>query len=397
MSSQSIHNYIICLIQEKKIRILIEGPPLCGKTTTILEALQESQVPFISISPSDLYSIPSLSPISILERYIATGNLIFLDDFDTIFSESDIDFGFLQRFLSRKPKIIAACRQKSNIHPLALRYFTDIFKMEVPAVQNDSISSSVSFSDIGGAKLAKDLIRLMASWCVTNAAKVLEWGLIAPSGALLYGPPGTGKTLLAKAAATECGCHFLSIAIPDLLRCLVGESEKRLVNFFEKARASSPSIIFIDEVQALFGRRGEGKNDSNRLVVTLLNQLDLCAKHGQVFSLAATNAINAVDPALLQPGRFEEVIEVGLPDDASRAEIIKIALKQINKENQFKNDIEKLVKMTANLSASDIVGLCQRAGLKALMHEREITLKDIKDETIGETIKSTANKPIFSN
>ena len=396
MSSKAIYDYIQYLIHKKNIRILIEGPALCGKTTTISKAIKDSNVPFINIAPSDLYSIPSLSPISILERYIATGNLLFIDDFDTIFSELDTDFGFLDRFLSRKPNVIVACRQKTNVHPLALRYFTDCFTMEVPALQTGPITSTVSFDDIGGAKLAKDLIRMMASWCVTNASKVSEWGLTAPSGALLYGPPGTGKTLLAKAAANECGCRFLSVAIPDLLRCLVGESEKRLVNVFETARASAPSIIFIDEVQALFGRRGEGKNDSNRLVVTLLNQLDLCSKHGQVFCLAATNAVDAVDPALLQPGRFEEIIEVGLPDNSSRAEIIKIALKQLKKEKEFENDIEKLVKLTENLSASDIVGLCQRAALKALMDGRELTLKDIKDESIGEAIKRGSTKEISS-
>ncbi|KAH0786641.1 ATPase, AAA family protein [Histomonas meleagridis] len=279
--------------------------------------------------------------------------------------------------------------------------------IQPPTKENTNLIPKITFEDIGGATRAKELVLMMTSWCVTNSEKVSNWGLTSPSGAILYGPPGTGKTLLAKAAANSCHCRFYSIAIPDLLRCEVGESEKRLTRVFECARADSPSIVFIDEIQALFGRRNERRADSNRLVVHLIAQLDLNAKHGAVFCLAATNALEAVDPALLQPGRFEEIIEISYPSKEDRKSVFGIAMKEIKHENNVEDNLEMLADMTDGFTASDITGVCQKAAITALMNGKEmVCFDDVRNEIqntpliqfrvrVSQLIKITgANQPL---
>ena len=388
------------IIGQKKIRVIVEGPPLCGKTTLILNVLKESGKKFVHLTVNDLYSNPSVSPASIATNHIANDEIIFIDDVEAIFPENDVDYNFMYRFLSSKPKLIAACRSKADVNVFVLRYLNMYFRMEQPPSPKDQKLEgvpNVTFSDIGGAARAKDLVLMMASWCVVNAEKVKSWGLKAPSGAMLFGPPGTGKTLLAKAAANACNCKFFSIAIPDLLRCEVGESEKRLTTIFERARADFPSIIFIDEIQALFGRRYERRVDSNRLVVQLIAQLDLNSKHGSVFCLAATNALEAVDPALLQPGRFEEIIEIGMPTNEERLEILDVALKSLKHSISDVSQKEKLSQMMNDMTASDIVGICQKSGISALMSGKDhIDFEDIQKEIEGDIFMRARSNQTFT-
>jgi ATP-dependent 26S proteasome regulatory subunit len=369
------------LLHVSKVRILIEGPAQCGKTYSILAALKSTPRRYFHLTVLSLYSNPVVSPASIAERHITAQELLFLDDAETIFPARDIDFAFLDRFLSRKPNVIAACRSVDNVHPFLVRYLNVSLKM-IPRFSGvRSRVPTVTFADIGGCSAAKQALLLAASWCVSNDAKVRSWGLEAASGAILYGPPGTGKTLLAKAAAHACQCSFFSVAIPDLLRCEVGESEKQLTRLFELARVHVPAIVFIDEVQALFGKRDEQKGDANRLVVQLIAQLDQNVKQGKVFSLAATNALDAVDRALLQPGRFEEIIEMGLPTLVERDEILRIALAKLRHEAEIDDRLSELAKITDRSTASEIVGLSQKAAMRALMGGRNlVAFADLKSE-----------------
>lgn len=383
MSIENIKLYLKALLHSSKPRILITGPAVCGKTTTILSVLSSESITFSYLSPNVLYSEPSVSPASIAELHIRSGNMIFIDDIETIFSSRDVDYNFMYRFLSKKPKLIAACRSKDDVHPFVQRYFNTIIEMEQRKSKevNERKIPNITFDDIGGAKRAKELVLLMVSWCVTNKDKLDKWGLNVPSGAILFGPPGTGKTLLAKAVANACNSTFYSIAIPDLLTCEVGESEKRLTRIFEAARADAPSIIFIDEIQALFGKRNNQRNDSNRLIAQLISQLDANSKHGLVFCLAATNALEAVDKALLQPGRFEEIIEISFPSEEDRIEIIKIGIRNIKHSSDVDEKIETIAKMTESFTASDITGICQKAGISALMNGKDkFDFEDIKNE-----------------
>ena len=257
MSKEEISSYLLTLLSSNKVSVLVEGPPLCGKTETILQVFKNCGRKYVYLSVAQLFSNPNVQTMSIFDKHIIDGSVIFLDDVEKIFPRDEPDFILIQRFLSKKPNVIAACRDKSEIHPFVTRYFKDTFTMEQPPSKQRGPQNvqQVTFDDIGGASKAKELVNIMASWAVENSKKIKEWGLKAPSGAILYGPPGTGKTMLAKAAANACKCKFFSIAIPDLLRCEVGESEKRLTRTFESARADAPSIVFIDEVQALFGKR----------------------------------------------------------------------------------------------------------------------------------------------
>lgn len=389
MSHEEIYSYFTGLFQDPKVRILVEGPPLCGKTETILKALEDSGRQYIHLTIAQLFIDPNVQTMSILDKFITNGYLIFIDDVDTVFPVNDPDFVLIQRFFSRKPNVIAATRDIKEIHPFALRYFKDVFIMDQPPSKTQSENvAHVTFDDIGGAKHAKDMVMMIASWCVLNANKVSAWGLKPPSGAILYGPPGTGKTLLAKAAANACNCAFFSIAIPDLLRCLVGESEKRLTRTFEIARANAPAIVFIDEVQALFGKRAERRGDSNRLVVQLLAQLDIVSKRGAVFCLAATNKIESVDPALLQPGRFEEVIEVGAPGKSDREDIARVVVRNIMRDESVDANLAEIANLTDGMTASDINGIVQKAAISAMMDGREkMTFDDIKKEINNEALK----------
>ena len=173
------------IIGQKKIRVIVEGPPLCGKTTLILNVLKESGKKFVHLTVNDLYSNPSVSPASIATNHIANDEIIFIDDVEAIFPENDVDYNFMYRFLSSKPKLIAACRSKADVNVFVLRYLNMYFRMEQPPSPKDQKLEgvpNVTFSDIGGAARAKDLVLMMASWCVVNAEKVKSWGLKAPSG-----------------------------------------------------------------------------------------------------------------------------------------------------------------------------------------------------------------------
>lgn len=402
MSIENVELYLGTLLRSHKPRILVTGPAMCGKTTAIMSVLSSESIDFSYLSPNVLFSEPHVSPASIAERYIRTGNLLFVDDIETIFSSTDVDYDFMYRFLSRKPKLIAACRSKDDVHPFVLRYFSTVIEMEPRKSKevSDSRIPNVTFDDIGGAKRAKELVLLMVSWCVKNKDRLDSWGLSVPSGAILFGPPGTGKTLLAKAVANACDSSFYSIAIPDLLTCEVGESEKKLTRIFENARADAPAVVFIDEIQALFGKRNNQKNDSNRLIAQLISQLDANSKHGLVFCLAATNALEAVDKALLQPGRFEEIIEISFPSEEDRIEIIKIGIRNIKHSNDVDEKIETIAKMTESFTASDITGICQKAAISALMKGKKIVdFEDIKNE-IQQSIfnrAKTGNIDFFKN
>ena len=148
-------------------------------------------------------------------------------------------------------------------------------------------------------------------------------GIDPPKGVLLYGPPGTGKTLIAKAVANESGAHFISIAGPEVISKYYGESEQRLREVFEEAEANAPSIIFIDELDSIAPRREDVSGEVERRVVAqLLTMMDGITNRGQVVVVGATNRPDAIDPALRRPGRFAREIEIGVPSEAGRHEIL---------------------------------------------------------------------------
>lgn len=207
-------------------------------------------------------------------------------------------------------------------------------------------------------------------------------GIEPPTGVLLYGAPGTGKTLIAKAVASRAQATFIRMSGSDLIQKFVGEGARLVKDVFQMARDKSPSILFIDEIDAVGGMRTHdgttGSAEVNRTMLQLLAEMDGFDATQNVKIIAATNRIDLLDPALLRPGRFDRVIEVPLPDEKGRTEIFKIHTRKMKLAPDV--DFEKMAKMTASLSGADIKVITKEAGMFVLRRRgTEITMKDLTD------------------
>ena len=225
----------------------------------------------------------------------------------------------------------------------------------------------VNWDDVGGLDELKDELREAVEWPVKHKEAYDYVDVEAPKGVLLYGPPGTGKTLIAKALAKMTESNFISIKGPELLSKWVGESEKGVREIFRKARQAAPCIIFLDEVDALVPRRGSGSSDSHvteNIVSQILTEIDGLEELHNVLIIGATNRLDIVDEALLRPGRFDRIIEIGNPDSKARKHIFEIHTKKKPLENNV--DIKKLVEITNGFSGAEIAAITNRAALVAL-------------------------------
>ena len=248
----------------------------------------------------------------------------------------------------------------------------------------------VNWDDVGGLDELKDELREAVEWPVKHKEAYDYVDVEAPKGVLLHGPPGTGKTLIAKALAKMTESNFISIKGPELLSKWVGESEKGVREIFRKARQAAPCIIFLDEVDALVPRRGSGSSDSHvteNIVSQILTEIDGLEELHNVLIIGATNRLDIVDEALLRPGRFDRIIEVGNPDSRGRKNIFEIHTKKKPLENNV--DIKKLVEITNGFSGAEIAAITNRAALVALkryvagksqnIKEIKITQQDLID------------------
>ena len=181
-------------------------------------------------------------------------------------------------------------------------------------------------------------------------------GVEAPKGVLLHGPPGTGKTLLAKAVANETNANFYTIGGPEIMSKYYGESEERLRNVFEQAEKNAPSIIFIDEIDSIAPKREEVTGEvEKRIVSQLLSAMDGMSSRGKVVVIGATNRINAIDPALRRPGRFDREIEIGVPDRNGRLEILQIHTRGMPVANDV--NLQKLADISHGFVGADLQAL----------------------------------------
>ena len=248
----------------------------------------------------------------------------------------------------------------------------------------------VNWDDVGGLDELKDELREAVEWPVKHKEAYDYVNVEAPKGVLLHGPPGTGKTLIAKALAKMTESNFISIKGPELLSKWVGESEKGVREIFRKARQAAPCIIFLDEVDALVPRRGSGSSDSHvteNIVSQILTEIDGLEELHNVLIIGATNRLDIVDEALLRPGRFDRIIEIGNPDSKARKHIFEIHTKKKPLENNV--DIKKLVEITNGFSGAEIAAITNRAALVALkryvagksqnIKEIKITQQDLID------------------
>jgi transitional endoplasmic reticulum ATPase len=219
-----------------------------------------------------------------------------------------------------------------------------------------------SYDDIGGLKDELQCLRETIELPLRHPEIFQKLGIEPPKGILLYGPPGTGKTLIAKAVASESGAHFIPIAGPEVISKYYGESEKRLREVFEEARENAPSIIFIDELDSIAPRMEKVTGEVERRVIAqLLSMMDGLEDRGQVVVIGAVRRIDLIEPALRRCGRFDREIEVCLPSEAARIEILKIHSRNM----PLSNDIlfEDLAQQTNGFSGADLVELCKEAAL----------------------------------
>jgi transitional endoplasmic reticulum ATPase len=248
----------------------------------------------------------------------------------------------------------------------------------------------VTYEDIGGIHNQVKKIREMIELPLKHPELFERLGIDPPKGVLLHGPPGTGKTLLAKAVANESNAYFKSIAGPEVMSKFVGDAEKRIRDVFEDVEKNAPAIIFIDEIDAIAPKREETFGVEGRVVAQLLASMDGMNKRGQVVVIAATNRVNAIDPALRRSGRFDREIEIGVPDRQGRKEVLQIHTRNMPLEKDV--DLNKLADITHGFVGADLEGLCKEAAMSAL---RRI-LPDLKLEEEEKIPKELLEKLIVT-
>lgn len=256
--------------------------------------------------------------------------------------------------------------------------FKEALKNVRPSAMREVLveTPNIKWDDIGGLNTIKQELEEAVEWPLKHPKAFTRIGVRPPRGLLLYGPPGTGKTLLAKAVANESESNFILVKGPELLDKFVGESEKGVRKVFEKARQVSPTIIFFDEIDAIAPRRGqdEGSKVTERVVNTLLSEMDGLEELTDIVVIAATNRPDILDPALLRPGRFDRVLLVSPPGQKGREKIFKIHSGGMKLSKNV--NLKKLAELTPGFVGADIESLCREAGMLALR-------KDIKAESVS--------------
>ena len=223
----------------------------------------------------------------------------------------------------------------------------------------------ISYEDIGGLKNEVQKVREMLELPLRHPEIFERIGIEAPKGVLLHGPPGTGKTLLAKAVASETNANFYSISGPEIMSKFYGESEGRLREIFKEAEENAPSIIFIDEIDSIAPKREEVSGDvEKRIVSQLLTLMDGIKSRGKLVVIGATNRPNAIDPALRRPGRFDREIEIGIPDEKGRLDILMIHTRGMPQTDDV--DLASVARVTHGFVGADLEALCKEAAMRSL-------------------------------
>jgi transitional endoplasmic reticulum ATPase len=270
---------------------------------------------------------------------------------DIDFAQASIPYEHLAKLEVRMDDFLDALRE---VEPSATR---EVF-VEVP---------DVGWDDVGGLSQVKQRLVEAVEWPLLYADLFTSAGIHPPKGILLTGPPGCGKTLLAKAIANESRVNFISVKGPALLSKYVGESERGMRDMFRKAKQAAPCIIFFDEIDALVPARNAGGSDAHvaeRVLSQFLTELDGVEELKGVLVLGATNRPDMLDPAVLRPGRFDEIVDIPLPDQESRRLIFEVHLR--NKPLAPGISAASLAARTDGFSGADIQGVCTKAALHAV-------------------------------
>merc|ERR1712054_616097 len=237
----------------------------------------------------------------------------------------------------------------------------------------------VGYDDIGGCKKAMGQIREMIELPLRHPQLFKTLGVKPPRGVLLYGPPGSGKTLIARAVANETGAFFFLINGPEIMSKMAGESESNLRKAFEEAEKNAPSIIFIDEIDSIAPKRDKTNGEVERRIVSqMLTLMDGLKSRANVVVIGATNRPNSIDPALRRFGRFDREIDIGVPDEVGRMEILRIHTKNMKLSDDV--DLANIAKDTHGFVGSDLAALCSEAALQCIREKMDVI--DLEDDTI---------------
>ena len=259
---------------------------------------------------------------------------------------------------------------------------------EAVAAAKEGGIPSITYEDIGGLRDEVTKVREMIELPLRHPELFRRLGVEAPKGVILHGPPGTGKTLLAKAVANETNANFYTIGGPEIMSKYYGESEERLRNVFQEAQKNAPSIIFIDELDSIAPKREEVSGEvERRIVAQLLSLMDGLKARGKVVVIGATNRINAIDPALRRPGRFDREIELGVPDRDGRLDILQIHTRGMPLDKDV--NLERLADITHGFVGADLHALAKEAGIRALrriLPEIDLSAESIPGETLNKII-----------
>ncbi|MEM1573061.1 MAG: proteasome-activating nucleotidase [Candidatus Methanomethylicaceae archaeon] len=255
----------------------------------------------------------------------------------------------------------------------------------------------VSYEEIGGLHEQIKELRELIELPLLRPDLFEKIGIDPPKGVLLYGPPGCGKTLLAKAVASKTKATFIKVVASELVQKYIGEGARLVRELFQFAKSKAPSIIFIDEIDAIGGRRIDlgvsGEREVYRTMLQLLNELDGFSPRGDVKVIGATNRIDLLDPALLRPGRFDRIIEVPAPDLRGREEIFKIHTSKMNLRNI---ELSELAKITEGATGAQIKAICTEAGMFAIREGRDFLIREDFIKAINKILKKSEIKSVQS-
>lgn len=251
----------------------------------------------------------------------------------------------------------------------------------------------VEYNEIGGLKNQMREMREVIELPIKNPELFQRVGVKSPKGVLLYGPPGTGKTLLARALAHNMDCNFLKIVSSAIIDKWLGESSRLIRDMFNYARSHEPCVIFMDEIDAIAGKRlGDGMHgdrEVQRALMELLAQMDGFKDNSKVRIIMATNRPDVLDPALMRPGRIDRKIEIPLPNDVGRIEILKIHSKKMTIQGEL--NFEVMSKLTDGFNGADLRNVCTEAGLSAVRDDRDYCVEEDFYKAIR---KQTENKKL---
>ncbi|MBI2066553.1 MAG: CDC48 family AAA ATPase [Deltaproteobacteria bacterium] len=339
------------------LQIHTRGMPLDKKIS--IEDLASKTYGFTG---SDIAALCREAALATLRRFLPTVNL----------EEKTIPIEILEKLTVTPNDFFQALNE---VKPSALREVM----VEIPQVR---------WEDIGGLEEVKRALTEMVELPLKEEESFTRLGIRPPKGILLYGPPGTGKTMIAKAVAHESKANFLTAKGSDLLSKWYGESEKKISEFFQRARTVAPAILFFDELDSLAPARGGNFGDpqvTERVVNQILAEMDGLEELRGVAVIGASNRPDRIDPALLRPGRFDEIVYVAIPDVKAREQIFQSHTKKMQLDKDV--DLKKLAEITDKYTGADIAAVCMKAGLYAL--RESLKTKQIAMEHFYRAVKDT--------